>query len=580
MKRKRSIIIFWALFLVPALLMAGTGFVLLKNEQERLRLSSVHALSQRAKAVGETIHLTVEAIQENFETSLLEIDPARIESTLKQWETVNPLVRNIFVYQPGEDLLYPVQGPASTSEERRFMARYDSLFKGRMNFDAGRAGHRDEPSQKTSAGESNTVSYLSLSRDDLSEKNQSSRKQLVALSRMAKSVPQAESILLSGDDTTAEFIGKKGWIPWFSENRLFILGWVQPYDNQAIYGVELELMTLLSQLVVDFPKLTRPEASLALVDGNGKIMHQTGSRRIDDHQRPVVSLPVSRLLPHWQVAVFMGPDGLPGSRGFLYISVLLLAVFIAAIVSGGILLTRLTLSNIRDARLKTSFVSSVSHELKTPLTSIRMYAELLHGGRIKDPDKTGNYLSIIVDESQRLTRLINNVLDFSRLEQKRKQYRPVPVDLAGLLSRITDAHAIRTRDNGLEVQTRTAPGNYTIRTDPDAVEQVILNLLDNAVKYAHTGTYIQFHLANPETGLVRLKICDNGPGIPETHQDQIFSTFHRIDNSLTAGQSGYGLGLSIARQIARDLGGDLVIDGSQDRGACFIFTLKDMETIR
>ncbi|MEN8212457.1 MAG: hypothetical protein ABFR31_12125, partial [Thermodesulfobacteriota bacterium] len=134
MKTKRSIIVFWALFLMPTLIIAGIAFKLLSHEQERINQSAVNALSQRAEAIAQTIHITIETIQDNLKQSLFDIDQNDIAATLLRWEKTNPLVRNVFIYK-NQDLEYPVKGMESTLEERRFIARYDALFSGRVKFD-------------------------------------------------------------------------------------------------------------------------------------------------------------------------------------------------------------------------------------------------------------------------------------------------------------------------------------------------------------------------------------------------------------------------------------------------------------
>jgi len=202
-------------------------------------------------------------------------------------------------------------------------------------------------------------------------------------------------------------------------------------------------------------------------------------------------------------------------------------------------LTRMTLQNMKDARQKTSFVSSVSHELKTPLTSIRMYAELLLSKRIKDANKIQTYLSVIVSESERLTRLINNVLAFGKLEQGKKTYHLTIFEMDRLLDQMIQSHSIRIENQGIEIILQIEEGNYKVKTDRDAIEQVILNLVDNALKYADKGKFI------------------------------------KVDNSLTTKQPGSGLGLSIARQILRDLEGDLFFEPMPGSGSCFTARIKN-----
>ena len=550
--------------------MAIIAFKLLSHEQERISQSALHALSDRAKTISETIHLTVEAVQENLTQSLLVLDQDALKKNLIEWEQTNPLVRNVFVYKKDQNLEYPVRGLESTLEERLFIARYDSLFSGRIKFD-----FNEDPLRNESKINGVADFYSGLRRYDSAPKKQteSSRQKLVALSRVAQKAPALEQQALFSEAKEQEFLEKSGWIPWFSENRLYIMGWVQKFKNGPVYGVELELMTLLSRLVVDFPELSGKGAALVLMDGNGNFMHQSGTWVADPEDKPVAVISISSLLPHWQIAVFVDDKGFGASRGFLYVSVILLGIFIAAIISGGLLLTRLTLKNMKDARQKTSFVSSVSHELKTPLTSIRMYAELLLSKRIKDENKTQTYLSVIVNESGRLTRLINNVLDFGKLEQGKKTYQKTGFEMDRFLLQMIEAHSIRIENQGLEIIIQVEEGEYHVRTDKDAIEQVVLNLLDNALKYAGQGKFIKFVLKK-EDAFILLKICDDGPGIPKAQQEMIFEKFHRVDSSLTSKQPGSGLGLSIARQILRDLEGDLFFELVPGNGSCFTARIK------
>jgi len=574
MINKRSIVLFWALFLVPTFLVAGIAFRLLSHEQDRINTSALRSFSERATTISEIVHLTVEAVQENLTLSLMALEPDQLQSRLLEWEKTNPLIRNVFIYKKGKGLDYPVRGMESTSEERRFIVRYESFFSGRTAFDFNKNLSMPESMIDYSAD-----SHDSSKRDEEGFKHQaqSSRKKLVALSRVEPKSMLPGSRTVFPEEQASRLVEKSGWIPWFSENRLCLLGWVQKYEKGWVYGIEMELMALLSRLVVDFPEVSQKGVSLILVDGNGNFMHQSGSLGVDPKDTPAAVVPISDLLPHWRIAIFIDDKGFSTTRGFLYVSVILLGIFIAAIVSGGILLTRLTFQTMKTATQKTSFVSSVSHELKTPLTSIRMYAELLTSGRIKDTSKIQTYLSVIVSESGRLTRLINNVLDFSKLEQGKKTYQYKPFEMDRFLSNILKTHSIRIQNKGLDITTRIGEGNFTVKTDPDAMEQVVLNLIDNALKYAGGGKFIKFVLNNSE-GFIHLSICDDGPGIPKAQQERIFEKFYRVDNSLTSTQPGSGLGLSIARQILRDLGGDLYLDHSSENGSCFTARIKYHDT--
>lgn len=567
MTSRRSIIFFWGLFLIPTLIMAGAAAKLLFHEQERIGDATLLALTERAEVVSRSVHLTVETVKENLIGALIRIPPARLKETLLEWEETNPLVRNVFIFNNDNGLVYPVRSLASTREERRFTVRYDALFTGRVSFEA--TSDRGTGDQ---AGSGPVASYRE-------RRAFSSQDQLVALSKAAQQPSMAgtapDEMSIPADSAAGP---RSGWLPWFSENRLYVLIWVRSGSDGPVYGLELELITLLSRLVVDFPMLDNSRAALVLMDGNQHHVHQSGSLELPADTKPSARVPVSERLPHWQIGVFLDKKSDGSANGFLILSLILVGIFIAAIVSGGILLTRMTLKNMKDAQQKTSFVSSVSHELKTPLTSIRMYAELILSGRVKAAAKKEKYLSVIVSESERLTRLINNVLDFGKLEQGKKSYCFTTFEMDAFLYRVIEAHAIRIRKKGLEIVTTVKEGDFTVHTDRDAIEQVVVNLLDNALKYAGNGRFIEFNLEKEPDGALLFKIRDDGPGIPESQASMIFKKFHRIDDSLTAGQPGSGLGLSITRQILRDLGGDLSYEPMKKNGSCFTARIKDHGT--
>lgn len=565
MTTKRSIIFFWVLFLVPTLIMAGAAARLLSHEQDRINRSALLALTERADAIAQNIHLTVETVRDNLIQSLSQIQLNSLQQTLLDWEARNPLVRNVFVFTNDNTLTYPVKGMASTPEERRFMGRFNSVFSGRVPFDITDNGDIAEVAR--------TIPVANAKK----KVSRYARKELAALSKAP--YPSHQAVVAqeqAGADTVFE--PRSGWLPWFSENRLHVLVWVKTAVDGPIYGLELELVTLLSRLVVDFPILENEKVALVLMDGSGSYIHQAGGLDLTSTAVPAARVSVSNLLPHWQIGVFMGKKGSGSARGFFILSMILVGVFIAAIVSGGILLTRMALKTMKDAQQKTSFVSSVSHELKTPLTSIRMYAELLESGRVTDANKKTHYLSVIKTESERLTRLINNVLDFGKLEQGRKTYQKTQFEMDTFLYQVIEAHKIRIKSQGLEIITRVGEGNFRLCTDQDAIEQVVLNLLDNALKYAGDGKFFKFVLEKDPDGMILFKLCDDGPGIPKSQISMIFKKFHRIDNSLTAAQPGSGLGLSIAQKILRDLGGDLVYEQMEGNGSCFTARIKNHDS--
>ncbi len=532
---------------------------------------AIASAEDRARAIGETLQITVEAVEDELLEFLRKISERNLKNILLEWEQGNPLIRNVFIWDKNSGLRYPVPGLASTSEERQFIIRFDGLFSGRISWPLTATHLRDEnpdPGQSTLT-EPDQVEKKEFNLLQDVRKFKTSRQELVQIAK--------GNALLFDDSVTKikkGFSEAGGWIPWFTENKLYILGWVKNREDGPVYGVELELMTLLSRLITTFPKASSKAFVYALRDDAGQLLHQSGITPVGPGSTPKISISLAPHLPHWEIVVYVSDEkGLVRTeKGFLVLAGLLLVIFIAAIILGGSLLTWQAHRNMKDALQKTSFVSNVSHELKTPLTSIRMYAELLFEGRVKDPDKKKNYLQVIVSESQRLTRLVNNVLDFSRLEQGRKKYHLEKINLNEFLAEIIDSHRLRIKEAGMRLKTHFLEEKITLKTDRDAIEQVLINLIDNSVKYAAPGIEIDITL-EVQNNDCEIRVEDRGPGVPEADQYKIFEKFHRVDDTLTAKQQGSGLGLSIARKILRDLGGDLVYKLRDGGGSCFIVTL-------
>jgi signal transduction histidine kinase len=233
------------------------------------------------------------------------------------------------------------------------------------------------------------------------------------------------------------------------------------------------------------------------------------------------------------------------------------------------------------ARQKTGFVANVSHELKTPLTSIRMFAEMLKTGRQDDEAKRQEYLSLMVSESERLTRLINNVLDFSRMEQGRKLYAMEEVDLFLLCREVVENQRPRYEQNGFHLDLRGETDDAVelsvwVRADPESLKQSLLNLLSNAEKYSSERKEIEVAVHRGQSSVI-VEVLDRGIGVSASQAKRIFEEFYRGDDSLTAKVRGSGLGLSITRRIVRDHGGDISYMPRDGGGSIFRIQLPAAE---
>jgi Na+/proline symporter/signal transduction histidine kinase len=224
-------------------------------------------------------------------------------------------------------------------------------------------------------------------------------------------------------------------------------------------------------------------------------------------------------------------------------------------------------------RLKDDFVSTVTHELRTPLTSIRAFTEIL----LDDPEvelgQRKKFLGIITKETERLTRLINQVLDLAKIESGKAEWVETRVDMKEVISDTLAAMGQLFKEKNIEVEARLPDKVSAVTADLDRMIQVMLNLLSNAVKFCDKAHgWIEIALAERD-GCLRVDVRDNGRGVSPEDQSQIFSKFHQVGDKLTDKPHGSGLGLHISRQIIEHFGGTMWVESDLGRGACFSFTL-------
>jgi signal transduction histidine kinase len=257
---------------------------------------------------------------------------------------------------------------------------------------------------------------------------------------------------------------------------------------------------------------------------------------------------------------------------FVRSSFLILGV-ISLLLAGGLFLTHRNISReMALAKLKSDFVSNVSHELRTPLSLIRLYAETLEMGRLKSEEKYQEYYCIIRKESERLTALINNILDFSRIEAGRKEYDFRETDMKELVHNTLDSYRFQIEQNGFAFEEKIAEDVPPLRVDREAMARSLLNLVNNALKYSQDQKFIAVNLFR-QNGSVKLEVVDHGIGIPTEEQHKIFEKFYRVGDPLVHNTKGSGLGLSLVRHIVQAHGGEVAVDSAPGRGSKFTITL-------
>jgi signal transduction histidine kinase len=252
-------------------------------------------------------------------------------------------------------------------------------------------------------------------------------------------------------------------------------------------------------------------------------------------------------------------------RSFYWLALLLV---LGVTLFGSYVVTRDVRRELRMAEMRSQFVSSVSHELKTPLTAIRMFAETLSLGRSPDPEARQEYLETIVHESERLTRLLNNVLDFSKIETGRMVYRPTPALLSDILQAAARTVQYPLSQQGFSMNIKIEDGLPEMNVDRDAIEQAILNLLSNAMKYSGEARDIDLSLLR-HNGDAVIRVTDHGVGITEQEQMKIFEKFYRVNSTENERITGTGLGLALAAHIVKAHGGRIDVESTPGQGSTF-----------
>lgn len=253
-------------------------------------------------------------------------------------------------------------------------------------------------------------------------------------------------------------------------------------------------------------------------------------------------------------------------------SFMILGVLSLLMVGGLVLTYRSVSKEMSLARMKSDFVSNVSHELRTPLSLIQLYAETLELGRISTQEKKEEYYRTIRKESERLGKLISNILDFSRIEAGRKEYDLRETDIAELVRSTLDTYRYQIEKNGFEFETSIEPNIPRMRLDREAIARALLNLVNNAIKYSADEKFLQVKLYRTN-GTVKLEVVDRGIGIARRDQTKIFEKFYRTCDPLVHNTKGSGLGLSLVKHITHAHGGQVEVESTPGKGSKFTLSL-------
>jgi signal transduction histidine kinase len=561
--------IYLFIVLLPLGLLAWLGTELARDEQSRVQVKfrelMANQLAVRKQAIARVIEAGERELVRVTESPGVEAvaragtapaSKGRVvidSSTLRLELRSERLARQIFVLRPDGSFIYPLLDGSATDNEKEFFDRTRSVWESGVRFgsaDDGQAGLSNQTlSQSGSWNSSQALSYSASSSSQSQPSNLAPRTQ--------------------------------GWHSWYWGNGAHLIFWRQ-LDSGPVVGVEVDRAALLADVVGGLPDTgldTSKSLSgrISLTDAQNHTIYQWGSFDPDEGAEPDVRMAVDDPLSMWTLNYHAAPDSLAtGGAGGAWFNVgTALALGCLVVVGLAVYFFRENTREMREASQRVSFVNQVSHELKTPLTNIRMYAEMMETQLADSEGSARENLDVIVKESQRLSRMIANVLAFAK--RQREPLRPSPRDcVPDEAIRAVIEHfrpALSTR--GVEIDFE-GKASEEVAVDSDFLEQILGNLFGNVEKYAADGREMRVRSEMFGEELT-ITVSDQGPGIPQSQREEIFQPFKRLSNKLSDGVTGTGIGLSIARELARNHGGELTLEPS-DKGATFMLTMATKKT--
>jgi len=517
--------------ILPLAILGWLGLRLVQGEREIVQHRFRELLLSNLRDVDRDIAQLLDARERTLlsERALSSYSPAALRERVRK----SGVVKQYFVLDAKGELLYPPpQGPLTATEEA-FLDRTGQIW---LNHEIPMGNTEDGPPATITQ-----ANYANI--------NQQQPK-------------------LGGS--------QKGWHVWYWGSGLNLIFWWRD-DSGTVVGAELNRARFMADVVGMLPDTNplEPEllnAGIALVDSKGAAIYQWGRYEPAERELPQTTLPLSHPLGAWKLDYYAPSEfvGATYGRGVVFNVLSGLGVLAVAMIALAIYFYRESTREMREAAQRVSFVNQVSHELKTPLTSIRMYAEMLEADLGEHAEKPKRHLDIIVSESQRLSRLIGNVLTFSRKQRSALKLHTAPGNIDEALRAVLDNFEASLRARGIE-PVFSGGASHEAEFDRDVLEQITGNLLSNVEKYASSGDRVE--IASRQDGdTVTITVADNGPGIPPDERKRVFESFYRVSNKLTDGVAGTGIGLAVARDLARLHDGDLTLEPSS-QGASFRLVL-------
>lgn len=365
-------------------------------------------------------------------------------------------------------------------------------------------------------------------------------------------------------------LGVRGHMHKYYDDRPYLFSYMRKRSDGKIYYVILEadLNYLVLTVYPQFFGIRSPRL-YQVVDEFGEVIYGFDFTKIP--RSNIVEMEFSETVSQWRLRVAQRDTAaLPAENPRQVVDLVLIGTALGVIIIGLAILL-LGLRNERRANaLKSEFISNVSHELKTPLSIISMFGEMLAMGRTRSSEQSTEYAEIIWKESVRLARLIDNVLDFAKIERGKDAYEFAHGDVVEVVASAVQLSSQRLHSAGMEVTTEFAEDIPPLSIDSNALTLAVLNLINNAVKYASAGVRLEVAVTLGQSGdRVELSVRDYGPGIAPEEQGRIFERFYRAKAVRLKPIRGSGIGLALVKRIAAAHRGDVTVESVPGEGSTF-----------
>lgn len=611
----KTLVLLILVVVVPTSLLAWGGWLLARQQSRQIELQVRDLFRDQLNELNSRIARYFESQEAKLQDVSIS-DLSNIES-IREWVDARGSIENLFILSPNNTLVYP--NPISTlnTRELEYYAKikpivedgdiWNQVQKQSSQSTRNRVATPNVPGQPVFAPNADAVGNRQQVNKRGGQSNQSldqSQKLQTGQSAQQSGLPaqagveqQAEAndgaTIISSEDGLQSQEYLFGWFSWYWGRGVNLIFW-QRMSNGSIVCISLERARWMSDLIGELPDASvyadygasqtvfeesgrQHPRSMKLVNAGGDEVYIWGAKD-PDGMVLAAEVPVCPPLSAWHLQMWVMPVEL-NAQSAVGMNILLgILAFAFALTAVAWTFFREYQKELREASKRVSFVNQVSHELRTPLTNIRMYAEILRKD-LEDPQhideqQARKRIDIVEAESQRLSRLISNVLTFSGSQRNRMRLRRQPGVVDECIELILARFGPQLEKLQLRIETDLNAKDLVL-FDPDALDQIVGNLISNVEKYAKTGKFIRVETRHLDDGYTDVVVADDGPGIDSRHAAHVFEPFYRVSNDLQD-VSGTGIGLSISRDLARLHGGDLTLEAS-DSGCRFRVHLQTIK---